>query len=457
MVANQSKSARVVANMALNRHERTGTYAGPILEELLVQTRYRQRATDLVFGTLRNRAAIDMIITKFTGNPVERISAKLVNIIRLAAYELIYTPQTPQYAIVNEAVENTKTIAGKKPIAFVNAVLRQITRQIENRDIPLDKCQPQRTLPQNLLTGCEFKTDILPNPQRSPADYYSTAFSLPNWLVNVWLAVFGGQLTRQICLASNRKPSVYVRPNRPRITAEELAAKFQDAEAVFEITPDSSMIKIKGLVTEMPGFAEGLFSVQDPAASKAVKALNPEPGWKILDLCAAPGSKTTQLAELTDDKAEIVATDIDSRRLKKVKENAARLKLKSINIIDYEDIEKTFSQKNRFDCVLLDVPCSNTGVLAKRVEVRYRIKQKTISTLAEAQINLLEKAVTLIKPKGKICYSTCSISPEENSNLIKKFLAQHPHITIEHENLTFPSAEDFDHDGAYHAILSKTV
>jgi len=192
------KSARIIAARVLTRFDLKRDYASTVLSKLLEQTDEKQRASDLVFGTIRNQAAIDMVIAGLGDCPVERISAKLLNIIRIGAYELIYSPATADYSIVNEAVENARTIAGKKQTGFVNALLRQISRHIENRQISLSESDVKKTLPQTLLTGCEFDTDILPDPKVSPADYLSAAFSLPKWLVNDWLAEFGTEKTEQI-------------------------------------------------------------------------------------------------------------------------------------------------------------------------------------------------------------------------------------------------------------------
>jgi len=390
MTSRSSKNAREIATAVLNRFDPERNYAGLILNKLLDKTKERQRATDLVFGTIRNAKAIDMVIAKFADCPVERIPHKLRSVIRVASFELIYSPQTGEYAIVNEAVESAKAIAAKKQTGFVNAVLRQITRHITNRQLRLSEANVRRILPQSPVTGCEFDTDILPDPKASPAQYFSAAFSLPKWLVTDWLKEFGAEQVHQICFASNRRPSIYIRPNTLKTTTQQLLEKFRKADIEFEIVPnvipaqagiqksdyaDDSMIKLKAAkaVTELPGFAEGLFTVQDITASQAVRILQPQPEWTILDLCAAPGTKTTQLAELTDDSAKIIATDIDGERLKKVRENTARLGINSVSIIPYEQAVHKTTEISSFDAILLDVPCSNTGVLAKRVEARYRV------------------------------------------------------------------------------------
>ncbi|MHC4086482.1 MAG: 16S rRNA (cytosine(967)-C(5))-methyltransferase RsmB [Planctomycetota bacterium] len=457
MTGHSTKTARQIATAVLNRFEPERGYAAAILSDLLHQTTETQRATDLVFGTIRNRAAIDKVIAEFSGRLVERIQPGLLNIIRVASFELIYCPQTPEYSIVNEAVNMAKALARKKQTGFVNAVLRQITRHIQNRQVPLSQAHSQKTLPQTLATGCQFDTEILADPQTSLAEYFSIAFSLPEWLVTDWLSEFSEGQVRQICFASNRRPSIYIRPNTLKTTTQQLAEKFHAEDVDFEIVPldnlqASRMIKIKSprAITKLPGFKEGLFTVQDITAAIPARLLNPKTEWKILDLCAAPGTKTTQLAELTEDSAKIIATDIDAERLKSVNENTARLQITCVNILPYEQI-----LNSTFDAVLLDVPCSNTGVLAKRIEVRYRVSPKAVKELAKTQASLLAAAAKMLKPKGRICYSTCSIQTAENSRLVKDFLRNNPDFELQSELLTLPSAEGFDRDGGYVAIITR--
>jgi len=497
MAGQKLKSARTIAVEVLDRCDPKRNYAGSILDGLQHETDQRQRATDFIFGTLRNRRAIDTVIAKFSGRPVERIQDRLLNIIRVGTYELIYCPSTEQYAIVNEAVLNAKASGALKQAGFVNAVLRQITRHISNRQIPLIESDAGRTLPQTPAIGCQFDTSFLPDHQASPAEYLGTVFSLPEWLIAGWLDEFGEESTWRICLASNRRPSIYLRPNPLRTTIEQLAEKLRLQNIDIEIVDDSPdgtplcgcsmpdacqksrienqesrMIRIISpqAISKLPGFARGEFSVQDVSASKPVRMLNPKQDWTILDLCAAPGIKTTQLAEATGDSAKIIATDIDSRRLEMVKENIARLGINNVDIVPHEEllnshpssllrVERGFfvpsGDKARFDCVLVDVPCSNTGVLAKRIEVRYRINPNTIRELAGLQSKLLRTAAEMLKPGGKICYSTCSIERTENRGLIEDFLEENQNFALESQQLTLPTAEGFDHDGGYAAILTK--
>jgi len=452
MTTRKFKSARAIAVEVLNRCDPKKRNAGPVLDRLLGETDQRQKATDLVFGTIRNRGAIDTMIAEFSGRPVERVQAKLLSIIRIGIYELIYCPATQEYAIVNEAVECAKSNVGAKQAGFVNAVLRQVIRHINRRQKPLSQADAGRVLIQTPSSGCEFDTDFLPDPQTCPAEYLSVVFSLPQWLVSDWLNEFSEESAWQICLASNRKPGITVRPNRLRITTTGLTDKLRQAGIELDISSDDSAIKIRSprVISELPGFAEGEFIVQDMTASQPVRLLNPQPGWAILDLCAAPGVKTTQLAEATNDSAKIVATDINPRRLRKVEENITRLGVESVDIVHYEKLPDS-----TFDAVLLDVPCSNTGVLAKRIEARYRISPEDIQALAKIQSDLLNASAERIKPHGKICYSTCSIQRTENNELIRSFLKRNPTFELECEEFILPSAQGFAHDGGYTAILFR--
>ena len=444
--------ARTLAVVALNSFQKGDEEI--LSNDFLQKTLERQRATDLIYGTIRNQTAIDFVITAFAGCPVKRVQPKIINIIRIAAYELIYCPQTPIYSIVNEAVESAKKSAGKKQASFVNSCLRKISSHIIDWHVPLTEKESTKILPQNISIGCLFDSDFLPDSRTKPADYLSSAFSIPNWLISNWLEQFGPEQTKQICFASNRRPSIYLRANTLKTTVKELAEKLKNANLDFQVIDDLFIqIKSPKQIMQLPGFADGLFTVQDPAAAIAVNGLAPRKETKILDLCAAPGTKTTQLAQITNDTCQIFATDINSSKLALIEQNIKRLSLKSITVFKYNDLQKIIDNVGLFDYVLLDVPCSNTAVFARRQEVRLRITEKAIETLASKQFELLQKASSLVNAKGKICYSTCSLQPQENNLQIKKFLETNNDFLLETEKLTLPSAVFPDHDGSYIAIL----
>jgi len=453
----KQKTARAIAVNVLNRFDPSRNLAKELLNsaiEQLERVSQRQRATDLVFGTERYLSAIDTVIAKLADCPIERIQAKIINVIRVGCYELLFCPQRPEYSIVDESVEMVKAAAGRKQRSFVNWVLREITRQINKRQVPLAEGVPTKTIPQSLHTGCELKKDILPDPADDVACYLSTAFNLPLWLIQSWLSNYGLKQTRQVCFASNRRPSIYIRPNPLKTTIEKIAEQLQGAGIEFHISEDDSMIQIKGgaSVKNLPGFEQGDFTVQDITAAIAVRLLKPKAGQKILDMCAAPGTKTAQLAEISENKATIIAADIDYDRLGMVEENSIRSGLKNI-IVPYKKVEKIAAEYGAFDCILIDVPCSNTGVLSKRLEVRFRVKPESITKLAKTQMELLRRASEMIKPGGKICYSTCSIQKDENRQLVEGFLAENPEFKLKCDKLTLPSADKFDCDGGYTAVI----
>jgi len=477
MAARDLQSARAIAAQVLHGFDPAREYAGQMLDRMLDQTQERQRATDLVHGTVRNRGAIDAVIAKFSGRPTARIDARLLTILRVAVYEIAYNPATPVYSIVDEAVNTAGKSGGKRQSGFVNAVLRQIVRHVSNRQADLAQANPRRTLVQTPQAGCEFDTDFLPDPATDAGTHLSLRFSLPSWLVAEWLEEFGPERTLEICLACNRRPSLYIRVNTLRTTAEDLLARLQGAGAQAEPVcsdavrryPDmplrahyeqedaaqgSAMIRIAGphAVTQLPGFSEGLFSVQDLSASMAARILDPQPGWSILDLCSAPGSKTTQMAELSREAASITATDIDATRLERVAENIARLGLRSVTIVPHTQIGQG---AERFDAILVDAPCSNTGVLSRRVEARFRVTAQAVKEIAAIQKGLLAKTASLVKPGGRICYSTCSIQKRENQDVVRDFLAGHREYELASESLLLPSTSPFDHDGSYVALLMR--
>jgi 16S rRNA (cytosine967-C5)-methyltransferase len=464
-----SGTARLIAMKALNQWDRSQSragnntashppYAGQILDKLLDQTPQRQRATDLTFGTIRNRVAIDIVLAIIAETPPKRIKPDLINIIRIGIYELVYQPQTPDYSIINEAAENTKTLAGQKQVGFVNAVLRKVASNIVNRCVALSGANPRKTLLHDAYTGCEFAKCLLPDPETAAAEYFSAAFSLPAWLVKTWLDEFGPDETRNICIASNRRPSIYIRPNTLKATTYKLAERFTEAGIDYDITPDDSMIYLRSRhsVTQLPGFDEGLFTVQDLTAAAPLKALQFSPGSLILDMCAAPGTKAAQLAELTYCEARILATDIDKNRLEKLHQNIERLGHTCIEVIPYDRLHEYLAKAGQPDFILLDVPCSNTGVLARRPEVRHRLRQKAVDKLARTQAEILNSAASLIKSTGRICYVTCSILNQENAKVVADFLSDNPNFVLESQLLTLPSAERFDHDGGYYAIIKKS-
>jgi len=451
-------SGRELAVGVLDKCAGGGGFADRLLSERMCGTDEPGRATDLVMGTMRNRTAIDLVVAELADCPAGRINRKVLNIIRVGCYELMWCPQTPVHAIINEAGQSARRRGGKKLVGFVNAVLRQVSRQIQSRSCPLEDAPQRNIFPQNPQMGCCFARELLADAKSDPAEYLGGAFSLPGWLIGTWLEAYGIAATRQICFGSNRRAGVYIRPNTLKVSREELLGRLGARDVEVRLAEDDLMVEVRGpaSVAGLWGFGEGLFTIQDLTASRAVGMLSPRKGWRILDLCAAPGTKTAQIAETVGDDAEIIATDINPKRLEMVKENLTRLGINCVRLAAYEDIMNNRAKYGRFDAVLVDVPCSNTGVLAKRVEVRHRIKAEAIGKLTRTQKGLLSAASEFVTPGGRICYSTCSIQPEENEKLIEEFAGERTDLARTEERLTLPSAEGFGADGGFAAILESS-
>ena len=463
MTPSQTITARQLTLKVLNKFSIERHDLRTLLHEMLTSTSEKALATELVYGSVRNMQTLDMIIAAEADLPLSRIEKEILNIVRIGTYELVFTPHTPEYAAVNEAVKLTHAIASKKQAAFTNAVLRNIVRAIANRAAQLEEANLRTTIPNSSTAGCRFHDHILPHPKQNPPQYLSKAFSLPEWLIQRWLDDFDFDRTRQICLASNRRPAACIQPNTLKISPQDLLERFTSAKIDAHLMPDSHSgpmitIKTSRQIMKLPGFKKGLFTIQDPAAAKVPKSLDPKPGQTIIDLCAAPGTKTVLLAQLMQNQGTIIATDIDPRRLEMVDKNCQRLGVTIVKTIPYEELTHTLKQISKIHAVLLDVPCSNTAVLARRPEVRLRLKPKMLNSLTKTQYQILESVAKIITPhrSAKICYSTCSILKEENNLLIQRFLSKNHNFQLVSQQLTLPMAEsetDFDHDGGYIAVL----
>ncbi|MEN8127050.1 MAG: transcription antitermination factor NusB [Planctomycetota bacterium] len=456
MKTGQTLTARNTAWKTLNQCDIGRHDTATVLSRLLERTDRPAQATDIVFGVIRNRSAIDRVLTQCATIETDRVKPAHWNLLRIGTYELVYAPETADYAILNEAVELARKTSSKKTAGFINAVLRNVQRAIENRQSPCEPGHGRRLIPQTSQTGCLFNIDLLPDPDKETPQYFSATFSLPQTLVNEWLTAFGPEQTRQVCFASNRHPSVILRPNTLCITPEALTKKLNEEALVNERINDIIRIRGTGKINRSDAYLEGLFYIQDTTASNAVAMLNPQPDWTVLDLCAAPGGKCVSLAMLMQDQGVIAASDIDARRLGRVRENAKRLRLQSVEVIPPNRIEPFAKKQKYLDAIVLDVPCSNTGVLARRVEARWRWKPEAVEKLRTIQQELLHKAAALARPQTKILYSTCSVQASENQQPIRRFLAKHNQFALLTEKLTLPATaapETLDHDGGYAAVV----
>ncbi len=424
------------------------------IAETFKQPRYANNPAvrDYVLGVLKNREAIDAVLKAVSKINLRKTEKLVLSSLRIAVYELIYKPLTPEYAIINEAVSLFSKKAKKN---FANAVLRNIQRHIACRCC--EYSADSRIIPVG-DKACRFDMPVASDPSEY-VEYLSGVFSLPDWLVMGWQENWGSDRLFDLCRASNRTPTTYLRPNTTLITPEKLLCLLLESQAQVELT-EEGLIVLKSFgkaknVFSLPGYEEGFFSVQDKTAFKVGNIINPGKDNIILDLCAAPGSKTTHIAELCKRTGKIIATDINAERLKMVRQNASRLKLANIEVVDYPEAFNYALKQPRIDAVLIDAPCSNTGVLAKRIERRYRITPQSIDSLADIGFEIACKSLNRLKSCQTLFYSTCSIEKKENAQVLHRLSAQFSDISLIMSETTLPSVLNYGCDGGYIAKAAR--
>jgi len=389
---------------------------GRALNKGELSQRDRNLAAEIVYGVLRHRLMLDSIIAAFSSRPLDRLDAKVIEILRVGLYQVLFLERVPDRAAVNESVQLCKRLRIASASAFVNAVLRQVLRSLRFTD-DAEGVPETRTVRVNGRWAV-FSRDVFP-PSEQTVGHISRVYSHPEWMVARWVERFGRERTISICKANNSVPPIYIRTNTLLTTRDELKRRLEreGVKARPGNLPCSIRLENPGRIDELKCFSEGLFVVQDESAMRAALLLKPEPGQRVLDLCAAPGGKTTHLAELMNDEGEIVAVDSSAERLRMLEENCRRLGLKSVRIVQSDVL--SLELDGGFDRILLDAPCSNTGVLRRRPDAKWRLKAEDIRQLAELQKELLNRAVALLKPGGMLLYSTCSIEREENEDVVR--------------------------------------
>lgn len=409
LLALSEVEAGVAANVALRRR----------LGALALHERDRALATELVYGVTRWRLRLDAIIDYASRSGKHKPRGDVRHVLRLAAYELFHLHGIPHHATCHQAVALARW---RQPRAagFVNALCRRMQQLTA---APLD--------------------DVWPDAKNDPAGHLAMRFSHPVWLVERWLPRFGFDETRALLEANNEPPPLTVRVNRLRTNRDALLRQWQEAgleAALTRLSPDGLTVHGGGDVQRWPGFSEGLFSVQDESSQLVAQVVAPKPGERILDMCSAPGGKTTHLAERMDDDGEIVALDVDEERLRLVKENARRLGLNAISprVLDAAALPQ--AGLGMFHRVLLDAPCTSLGVLRRVVEARWQKRPGDVAKLAALQSRLLDAGAGAVRPGGVLVYSVCTTEPEETVDHIGPFLARHEDFHLDDVFAFLPEA-----------------
>jgi 16S rRNA (cytosine967-C5)-methyltransferase len=419
------KPREIAVQVLLERQK--GEYIESLLDSALkkheLKSEDRGFLQELVYGVVRWELTLDWLIAQKSGGKLQKEIVQ--TLLRLALYQMFWLERVPSYAAVNETVEICKKRGLQAQAKFVNAVLRSYDREREMTRQRLSE-----------LKGTK------------PA----IGLSHPEWLWRRWEKEWGSERAIRLLEWNNSPPAVFARVNTLKTSAADLlkiwSVEGVKGEAVnLGWVAENTVFQLESYpsLARLRSFMEGLFYVQDPSTLLAPTLLGAQTGESILDLCAAPGGKTTYIAQLIKNDGRIVAQDIDPKRLKMVQENAERL---GANCVITEGADDAL-----FDRVLVDAPCSNTGVMRRRVELRWRIEPEEIKRLAHTQIKLLQVAAERVRVGGVLLYSTCSLERDENQVVVGRFLAENNVFTLDHERQLTPMSDGVD--GAYCARMVR--
>ncbi|NEQ96663.1 MAG: 16S rRNA (cytosine(967)-C(5))-methyltransferase [Cyanothece sp. SIO2G6] len=429
------QNPRQLTLQALQRVQR-GTFADVALDQILRSSKLEQRdrrlVTELVYGSIRQQRTLDALIAQFSRKPNAQYPVNLQLILRLGFYQLRYLNHIPPSAAVNTTVELAKAngLSGFK--GFVNGVLRQYVR--------LRATNSRTTIAESMLA----------DPLRLPDDEVERLgilHSYPNWIIEAWLAMWDVEAVTQLCHWFNQPPSIDLRVNSEQVSVQAVEAALQTVSLAYTkvngLPQALRLLERPGQIQSLPGFQEGWWSIQDTSAQLVGYLLDPQPGESIIDACAAPGGKTTHIAELMGDKGTVWACDRNPSRLRKVTENSGRLRLKSIKTHardcsvrdgNMDDTNQTatafFAEEEIADRVLVDAPCSGLGTLHRHADARWRQTAAGIGKLADLQVQLLTQTARWLKPGGTLVYSTCTLLAEENEAVVTRFLDHHPQWSL---------------------------
>ncbi|MGA2540278.1 MAG: 16S rRNA (cytosine(967)-C(5))-methyltransferase RsmB [Verrucomicrobiota bacterium] len=424
------ESPRQIAARVLRRRPISPDYVETLLEQELAGAALsrldRALCQELVYGIVRWERALDWLIARKTNGRPQTGGVQVW--LRLGLYQIFWLQRIPAHAAVHETVEVAKRMGCGAKAGFLNAVLRGCLRE-----------------------QAALAAQLLALKKQDPA----VGYSHPDWLVERWQARWRPEKTAQLLEWNNAPPPTFARLNLLKTDAATLTARWKTqgigfAARQWDWTGENLVFELQShpSLAEWDDFQRGFFYVQDPSTLLAVAELNPQPGENILDLCAAPGGKTTFLAQRMDNRGHILAQDPQPQRLRRLLENCARLGVACV-----ETAAGGPAAAAPFDRILVDVPCSNSGVLRRRVDLRWRIRAEELARLRREQGALLRQAAAQLKPGGRLVYSTCSLEPEENESVTREFLAEHGEFTLESQRQLLPFADGVD--GAYVAALRR--
>jgi len=398
---------RLIALRVLERVQRAGAYADLLLHATLARSSLnspdRAFATDLVYGTLRWRGRIDFMLSHLLVKDLDKLEPLVATALRMGAYQILFSEKVPVTAAVDESVRCIRAAGVERATGLVNAVLRRLV--------------------------AEHEEIALPTLEDDPLEHIMHTLSMPSWIAARWIELYGPEDAAALARASNKPPPLTVRANSRRNSAEELLVelreRFPDA-ARCRYARDGLVLGRRGNPAIDPAFLDGRFTVQDEGSQLIIGLLDPQPGERVLDVCAAPGGKATGIAERVGDDGAVIAFDRHSNRLDLVRRASRHLGLECVQCAEADAtrslVDALGAPFEPLDRVLVDAPCSGLGTLRRNPDARWRIGSGAPALLAEKQLTILRNAAAVLRPGGILVYSTCTLLPEENEEIVESFL-----------------------------------
>ena len=392
-------NARASALEILIEFEQKQAYSNLLLNHYLTQHSLsdadRRLVTELVYGVIQRLNTLDWIADQLIKKGIDSLQPWVRQVIRIGLYQLMYLDKIPAHAAVYETVQLAKKRGHAGIVRLVNGVLRAFLRKKESLSLP----------------------DL------------AIEYSVPAWMAKRMVETFGKEDAIQMMNTTLQPPHVSIRVNRLKTNREQMLQRFSGQAEISQIAKDGLVLKRSGNPATHPWYKEGLYTVQDESSMLVADALQPVAGMKILDACAAPGGKTTHLAERMNNQGNIVACDQYVHKVNLIAKHAERL---GIRIIDTHAVDfRQFSSNQQFDAVLLDAPCSGLGVIRRRPEIKWRKAEQDLQSLLDLQRQLLDVCALYVKPGGVLVYSTCTWEPRENQEQIKQFLRRHQDFMLD--------------------------
>lgn len=419
--------ARTIAAAVFKDMEQEGAYSNLKLNQYFksynLEYKDRSFASEILYGTLRNKLKIDYMIGRFSKIDLDKMSSWARNIIRTAVYQIFYMDRVPEFAAVNEAVEIAKA-KDRKAAAFVNGLLRAILRNKEAFN----------------------KIDVKDSVKRMSIEY-----SHPEWFIRKYLPIYGEEFLCRWMEKNNTPSYMTVRINTLKTDTETATELFRQKGIGVKkgIVPEALILEGYGMIEKSDEYSSGLITIQDESSMLASRVLKPAPGSNVLDMCSAPGGKATHMAQLMRDSGKLIAFDLHPHKIKLIRDNAIRM---GINIIKAQegDASKHNQQLENFaEFLLLDAPCSGLGLIRKKPEIRWRVTEEDILSLQKVQKDILKNVSSYVKPGGHMVYSTCTITREENENVLEDFLKSNSEFYVEDISSYIPDVlkDSITHEG----------